>query len=115
MRRIHYGTGVVLTTDDVADVLLRLNVALTNLAHSERVTIPVASGDSANSSVDLILGPGIAIMSEPAPWHGDEPDFSTGATLLRMNPHYPYRRPAGQAQPMTPIDTNDWDPDLEGY
>ena len=115
VRRIHYGTGVVLTTDDVADALLRLNVALANLSHTERVTIPVASGDSANTSVDLILGPGIAVMSEPAPWHGDEPDFSTGATLLRMHPHYPYRRPNGRAQPMMPIEMDNWDPDLEGY
>ncbi|OAZ45675.1 hypothetical protein A9Z40_00750 [Microbacterium arborescens] len=115
MRRIHYGTGVVLTTDDVADVLLRLSVALANLSHTERVTIPVASGDSSNISVDLILGPGIAVMSEPAPWYGDEPDFSTGATLLRMHPHYPYRRPADRPQPMTPIEVDNWDPDLEGY
>lgn len=115
VRRIMYGGSVVLTTDDVADALLRLGVALANLSHTERVTFPVARDDPAYGSADILLGPGIAIMSEPAPWHGDEPDFSTGATLLRMHPHYPHRGATGRAQPATPIEMDNWDPDLEGY
>ena len=115
MRRIVYGMGVVLTTDDVARALLRLNANAANLAHTEPVTIPIATDGHTEATADLIIGPGISMMSEPAPWHGTEPDFSTAATLLRMNPHYPYQPATGQATPTTQLEYDDWDPDLDGY
>lgn len=107
--------GVVLTTNDVARALLRLSAAVANLAHTERVTIPIAADGHTEATAELIIGPGIQIMSEPAPWHGPEPDFSTAATLLRMNPHYPYRPASGQVTPAAQPEYDDWDPDLDGY
>ncbi len=116
----------MITTDDVADALMELAAALATLRTTARLSLPVAAdGDAGHKVVDILVGPGIAVLTEPAAWHGPEPDFSTSATLLRMHPAYPYRQPSAGAdlpvraessvRPDVSPDGEDWDPDLHGY
>ncbi|KAA9083761.1 hypothetical protein [Microbacterium radiodurans] len=126
MRRVVYGMEAVITTDDVADAVMELAAALANLKTTVRLSMPIAADrDPGHDVVDILVGPGIPVLTEPAAWHGAEPDFSTSATMLRMHPAYPYRQPsAGEglsvraetsARPLPPVYGEDWDPDLHGY
>ncbi len=116
MRRIFYGAATVVTTDDVADALVRLTVAVANFNQTEAVSFPVVADSSGGvGTAQVVLGAGIALMTGPIGWDGEEPDFSTGATLLRMHSYFPYRDadPGRSASPI--IEPDPWDPELEGY
>lgn len=116
----------VITTDDVADAVMELAAALANLKTTARLSLPIAADrDPGHDVVDILVGPGIPVLTEPAAWHGAEPDFSTSATMLRMHPAYPYRQPPPGAEVSVRADPSarsapsaygeDWDPDLHGY
>ncbi len=116
MRRIVYGAGVIVTTDDVADALMQLTAALANLGQTAHVRVPAAADTPDRyHDVAMIVGPGIPMLTEPAGWQGEEPDFSTSATLFRMHPAYPYPNVPGARTLSAPAEVDNWDPDLDGY
>lgn len=115
MRRVVYGGSAVTTTDDVADALMTLAVTVVGFGHTEAVSIPIAVSMAPGTGVArLVIGPGISLMTEPAEWDGDEPDFSDGVTFLRMNSYYP--RDAAFDRSASPAEASDpWRPGFEDW
>ena len=116
MRSITYAGETVITTNEVAEALVKLTAAIANDGRAEAVTIPIVSrvkGDG--GTAELVIGVGNDVLSAPAEWDGAELDFSDAAEALRTNPSYPRRAATGsELHEANDPDTN-WDPDLEGF
>lgn len=114
MRRIRYGGSTLVTSDSVATALLQLTAGVAAVSGSVIVTIPAVQDRHEDAvSLDLIIGAGIPVLSEP--WASDqpEPDFSDTVAWLQLHPDYPH---ASVAEPV-PVDDEipeAWDPDLDG-
>lgn len=116
MRRITYAGETVVTTDDVAEALIRLTAAVANDARAEAVSIPICVEETgASGTAELVIGVGNDVLSAPIEWNYAEPDFSAGAEALRAHPNYP--RSGDAHAPAVPVDDPDanWDPDLDGF
>ncbi|MFG6446386.1 hypothetical protein ACFXP7_13815 [Microbacterium sp. P06] len=116
MRRITYAGETIITSNEVAEALLKLTAAIANDGRAEAVTIPIVvetQGD--DTTAELVIGVGNDVLSAPARWDGEELDFSAAAAALRANPSYP-RGASTTAGPATMDDPDaNWDPDLEGF
>jgi hypothetical protein len=119
MKRITYAGESVLTTDDVATVLIQLTAALAKRGLAEAVRIPIVdsrTGDA--SSAELVVGLGNDVLAVPER-SGDirldaQPDFSAEAEELhkRMQAVPTRGRNTVGAQTVaTPMD-DDYDYDL---
>lgn len=57
MKRILYAGGSVVTSDAVADVLLRYAVALANAGRADRVDVPAVDLEAQPTMMQLVIGP----------------------------------------------------------
>jgi hypothetical protein len=84
MKRITYAGETVLTSDDVATVLVELTAALARRGLSEAVVIPIVSASGrGDQSAELVVGQGNDVLAVPDEGDRDEPDFSAGVAVLR--------------------------------
>jgi hypothetical protein len=85
MRCITYAGETVITTDDVATVLVDLTAALANRGRAESVDIPIVPEDGEGPhDAEMVIGVGNDVLSVPQEWEGEQPDFSTAAQRLRQ-------------------------------
>ncbi|WP_267419854.1 MULTISPECIES: GAF and ANTAR domain-containing protein [unclassified Curtobacterium] len=74
MKYLVYGSDRVMTGDSIADAVLAYSVVLAQHSTTDIVDVPTADAHGAAASVGLLLGPAIAVMSEPAPDDELEPE-----------------------------------------
>lgn len=116
MRRITYAGETVITTDDVAEVLVDLTAAVASAGRADAVAIPIVfEGSDEVGEAELVIGVGNDVLSVPVQWTKEEPDFSEAAAGLRQHSLYP-------SETDTVADTSfddgpdmHWDPDLDGF
>lgn len=117
MRRIVYAGGSFVTTHEVARTLLRLSIGVTAIGATELVEVPMAVvGADRTDTAELLVGPGVPILSLPAEWNGAEPDFSAEALMLQLRTSYPMplsaeSEPVDASDATTPpwtYDVDDW-------
>ncbi|RKT36022.1 hypothetical protein DEU34_0528 [Microbacterium sp. AG1240] len=116
MRSITYAGETIITTDEVAEALVKLTAAIANDGRAEAVTIPIVSRTTDDGgTAELVIGVGNDVLSAPTEWQGDELDFSEAAETLRSHPSYPRR--AATAPDLYAVNDPDasWDPDLDGF
>lgn len=116
MRRITYAGETVITTDDVAAVLVDLTAAIASAGRADAVAIPIMlEGSDDVGEAELVIGVGNDVLSRPVRWEGEEPDFSSAAAGLREHSLYPVGTEVGAG--VTFVDDPDmyWDPDLDGF
>ncbi len=85
MRRITYAGENVLTTDDVARVLVELTAELAKRGEAAAVRVPI----NPEGAAELVVGLGNDVLSVPVAWEGDDPDFDGSeleAHLARVRP-----------------------------
>lgn len=85
MRRITYAGENVLTTDDVARLLVELTAELAKRGEAAAVRIPI----DPEGTAELVVGLGNDVLSVPVTRHGDDPDFDSSeleAHLQRVRP-----------------------------
>ena len=98
MRRIVYAGESFITSAEVARTLLRLAIGVTALGGTELVEVPIAVNVAGESeTAELVLGPGVPLLSLPVHWDGEEPDFSAQAIMLQMRSSYPS---SGASEPL---------------
>lgn len=116
MRRVFYAGVALTTTDGIADALARLAVAMSALGETDMITIPIVPEPAAASTatVQLLVGPGIPLLSMPIAHDAPEPDFSTDVTLLQMHRFYPYTQHEDAGSSLDGAEPDLWDPDLHG-
>jgi hypothetical protein len=118
MRSLTYAGETVLTTDDVADVLVRLTAELAKVSLADAVEFPIVRADGSVGMAELVAGVGNDVLSVPADWDGVEPDFSEQLSELRER----LRRLRPEADPrdrLSLVEDGDaagegYDPDLDG-
>lgn len=112
-----YGGSSFLTTAEIARTLLRLAIGASATGSTELVEVPIAvPGLRGSATAELVIGSGIPLLSLPADWEGDEPDFSTEAMMLQMRSSYP--RPAVEDPSLrhSTVDNSElWNPDFEDW
>lgn len=111
MRRISYAGEAVITTDEVASVLVDLSAALASLGQAEAVRIPILTL-AGPETAELVIGLGNDVLSVPHLSQDPEPDFvpelkALRARLDRVAPSPPPDLDASGTEPDT------YDPDLE--
>ena len=114
MRCITYAGESVMTSDDVAEVLVTLTAAIASHREAEAARIPIVREDGSVAQADLVIGVGNDVLSAPIDWDGDEPDFSEAAATMRRHRHYPDQERAGVSR-VAPQEEVGWDPDLDGW
>jgi hypothetical protein len=116
MRRITYAGETVITTDDVAEVLVDLTAAIASAGRADAVAIPIVFEDSGEiGEAELVIGVGNDVLSVPVQWADEEPDFSAAAEKMRLHQFYP--DDVDDVADTTFVDDPDmyWDPDLDGF
>src|SRR5690349_20315082 len=118
MRCITYAGENVVTTDEVAQLLVELTAELAKRGRAEVVTIPIvveSDGDEDwPASAQLVIGLGNDVLSVPHSWTDEVPDFSEGRD--RLQGYLDDIRPSTTAyEPRDSIETTDVleDPDLD--
>lgn len=116
MRCITYAGENVVTTDEVAALLVELTAELAKRGRAEAVTIPIVVEDDVDgdTSAQLVIGLGNDVLSVPQSWHHDVPDFSEAES--RLQGYLDDIRPSTTAyEPRDSIETSDVleDPDLD--
>jgi hypothetical protein len=102
LKYVNYaGTVRVLTSDSIADAVIRYAAALHQSRLSDVVSIPTVDDFGLASTVEVLLAPSIAIALEPAPDDQLEPEG--GAFLLELG-----RR----TEAVLAVDTNATPPDF---
>lgn len=85
MKRITYAGESVLTTDDVATVLIELTAALAKRGLAEAVRIPIFDQRTRSiSTAELVAGLGNDVLAVPEVFDGEQPDFTAEAEELRQ-------------------------------
>jgi hypothetical protein len=82
MKRVSYAGVSFLTTDGVADALLRFVAALGLRHNAETVEIPAVGDRGDMVPVQLVIGPASELVSMPETSDMDEPDTSAVITSL---------------------------------
>lgn len=112
MRYVTYAGESVLTTDSVAHALVELAGAVAAEGEAEAVTIPIVSAGGVIDDADLVVGVGNDVLTRPADYDGDEPDFDFAAASLRAHRSFPHApHPGTDSDDPTGFD---YDPDLDG-
>ncbi|GLJ79737.1 hypothetical protein [Microbacterium imperiale] len=115
MRRVFYAGVALTTTAGIAEALARLAVAMSALGETDMITIPIVTEPTGKTAtVQLLVGPGIPLLSMPLDHEEPEPDFSTDVTLLQMHRFYPYAQPDDGGGTFDGGEPDLWDPDLHG-
>jgi hypothetical protein len=78
-----YAGGSFVTSDDVADALLRFVSAVPRNRRNQVVSVPGFLPDGQAGVVELLLGPNSQLMSQHEPVDYAEPDTATVVTQLR--------------------------------
>lgn len=115
MKIVSYAGQQLVTTEDVADSLVRLAAAIASEGESDAVQIPIIL-NGRDDCAELVVGVGNDLLVGPhGDFQGSEPDFSAQAQVLRSHRLYP-ERDAGAEHPEG--DDGDWhldvDLDLDG-
>jgi len=87
MKRISFCGGSFLTTDVVADALLKLVVAFPNGHDSELLKLPAVNNDGDEMVVQMVVGPGSELISVPEEFTSGEPDTLEAVAYLRSRVH----------------------------
>jgi hypothetical protein len=115
MKRITYAGESVLTTDDVATVLVELTAALAKRGLAEAVRIPIVhTRTRAISTAELVVGLGNDVLAVPEESDDAQPDFSAEAEELQqrlLGVPTRGRNTVGAQTVATPLD-EDYDYDL---
>ncbi|WIB33091.1 GAF and ANTAR domain-containing protein [Curtobacterium sp. MCSS17_005] len=74
MKNLVYGSERVMTGDAIADAVLAYSVVLAQNSTTDVVNVPTFDVDGLATRMGLVLGPAIAVMTEPAPDDELEPD-----------------------------------------
>lgn len=90
MKLVSYAAQQLVTTDDVAEVLVTLAAAIANEGESEALEIPIVV-DGEVETAELIVGLGNDLLVGPSASTDRDPDFSKQAAALRA--HYRFPRP----------------------
>ncbi|MCY1715614.1 hypothetical protein [Microbacterium sp. SL62] len=115
MRSVTYAGETVTTTDDVAEALVQLTASIAAEGQAEAVSIPIVT-DGGQEEAELVIGVGNDVLSAPADWTGDEPDFSWAAEELRQHKRFPQAPAIAVEQPSEDANPDAfWDPDLDGF
>jgi len=115
MRSVTYAGETVTTTDDVAEALVQLTASIAAEGQAEAVSIPIVA-DGGEEEAELVIGVGNDVLSAPADWTGEEPDFSWAAEDLRQHKRFPQAPAIAVEQPSEDINPDAfWDPDLDGF
>lgn len=88
MKLVSYAAQQLVTTDDVAEVLVTLAAAIANEGESEAPEIPIVV-DGRVESAELIVGLGNDLLVGPSASADTDPDFSEHAAALRAHHRYP--------------------------
>jgi len=116
MRCVTYAGETVITTDDVAASLIELTAAVAKEGQAEAVSIPIVTDDRKVAQAELVIGVGNDVLSAPADWTGEEPDFSWAAEELRQHKRFPQAPAIAVEQPSDDANPDAfWDPDLDGF
>ena len=113
MKIVSYAGQQLVTTDDVADSLVRLAAAIASEGESDAVEIPIILNEREDCA-ELVVGVGNDLLVGPHDSEESEPDFSEHAARLRAHRLYPER----DATEGSGGDDGDWhldvDLDLDG-
>jgi hypothetical protein len=88
MKLVSYAAQQLVTTDDVAEVLVTLAAAIANEGESEALEIPIVV-DGRIETAELIVGLGNDLLVGPSASTDVDPDFSEQAAALRAHHRYP--------------------------
>jgi hypothetical protein len=92
MRAISFSGSSIITTNDVSEALTQLARGLAMGGVTDVLSIPICDGRGGETTAELVVGPGMGMMSVPSAWVEAEPDFSRASTMLRMHAQYPFSR-----------------------
>lgn len=101
MKLVSYAAQQLVTTDDVAEVLVTLAAAIANEGESEALEIPIVV-DGEVETAELIVGLGNDLLVGPSASTDGDPDFSAQAAGLRAHHRYP------RSQAEEPGDGGEW-------
>ncbi|MCS6546918.1 hypothetical protein NYS50_03410 [Curtobacterium flaccumfaciens pv. flaccumfaciens] len=102
MKYVNYaGTVRVLTSDTIADAVIRYAAALHQSRLSDVVSIPTADDFGVASTVEVLLAPSVPVAVEPAPDDDLEPEGD--AFLIEL---------ARRTEAVLAVDPNATPPDL---
>jgi len=88
MKLVSYAAQQLVTTDDVAEVLVTLAAAIANEGESEALEIPIVVNGEVETA-ELIVGLGNDLLVGPSASTEGDPDFSEQAAALRAHHRYP--------------------------
>lgn len=85
-----YAGEHLVTSDEVADLLVELTASLASTGLADAVQIPIypegetyPGSDDALEIVRMVVGAGTDLLTVPYKWEGPDPDFTEAATELR--------------------------------
>lgn len=96
MKLVSYAGQQLVTTDDVAEMLVTLAAAIANEGESEALEIPIVV-DGRRETAELIVGLGNDLLVGPSASEGADPDFSEDAARLRAHSRFPRITKPGDA------------------
>jgi hypothetical protein len=110
MKYISYAGQTVMTSDEIAEILVQLTASIANEGEAEAVTIPIwIAEENRADTADLVIGQGNDVLSTPMQWDDGEPDYSADAARLRRHQlQEPTESPADDTAGLG----IDFDPDL---
>ncbi|WP_144715193.1 hypothetical protein [Curtobacterium pusillum] len=82
MKNIRYGAELVLVCDAVAYTTIDYAVALAQSGLADRVTIPTFDAMGCDTTVTIVLGPGLPLLAQEAPDDelGEDSSWSEGTS-----------------------------------
>jgi hypothetical protein len=83
MKNLVYGNSRVMTSDATADAVLAYSVVLAQNSTTDVVEVPTADAHGVATTVGLLLGPAMTVMTEPAPDDELEPEDDAFVAELR--------------------------------
>lgn len=117
MKIVSYAGQQLVTTDDVADSLVRLAAAIAAEGESDAVEIPIVL-NGREDCADLVVGVGNDLLVGPHDFDESEPDFSAHAARLQAHRLYPEKDAGAADSDSDSDDADDWrldvDLDLDG-
>ena len=65
MREIHYADSSLVTSDEIAAVVMEYAAALANRGEAATLTVPALGLDDGETRVEMLLGPASQVLSTP--------------------------------------------------
>lgn len=96
MKLVSYAGQQLVTTDDVAEMLVTLAAAIANEGESEALEIPIVV-DGRRETAELIVGLGNDLLVGPSASEGADPDYSADAARLRAHSRFPRFAGSGES------------------